>query len=164
MGSGKTYCGQLLSQHLSYPFIDLDSYIVQQEHQSILDIFSTKGEVYFRKQEHKYLQEILNTGPAQFVLAVGGGTPCFYSNMELMNSNMLTVYLETGIETLYERLLLLKENRPLLKDLSNEDLKNYITELLEIREPFYSKAKIVIDEKEREEDVYSILLKKNADL
>lgn len=164
MGAGKTYHGQLLSNKLSYQFIDLDHYIEQREQQSIYEIFLNKGEKYFRFIENKYLTELLDSHQlSNFVLSVGGGTPCFYNNMRLIN-NSCSIYLRTSIETLYKRLLLSKYTRPLLKHLSDIELKEYIIATLTTREPFYATAKIIVNEYDMIDELYTSLIKKITDL
>src|ERR1700674_2571155 len=117
MGSGKSHWGKLLSEKLTLPFFDLDTEITNQENISITEIFATKGEEYFRMLEKETLH-ILTESHESFVMACGGGTPCFFNNIDFMNNNGITVWLNTRMEVLYDRLLKDKEERPLLKDLA----------------------------------------------
>jgi len=125
MGSGKSAVGQKIAGLKAMNFIDLDAYIEEKEQQSIKNIFKEKGEIYFRKIETKYLKEVLSE---QFgtVLALGGGTPCFGNNINLVNSleNGISIYLQTSIKELNERLLLITTKRILLsKQMEDLSLK-----------------------------------------
>ncbi|MDR2121942.1 MAG: shikimate kinase, partial [Flavobacteriaceae bacterium] len=102
MGSGKTTVGKRLSENLNLNFVDLDDYIVSNEKRSIKDIFSEKGEIYFRKIENSCLDTVLNTD--NIVLSPGGGTPVYYNNMELINSKSISFYLKMSPAELTERL------------------------------------------------------------
>ena len=105
MASGKSTIGKKLAKTFSLPFIDLDDYIVSKENKTISKIFAENGEIYFRKIESVYLQEILN-GKGNFVLSLGGGTPCYANNMNVINtSDAISIYLHTGIQLLSERLI-----------------------------------------------------------
>lgn len=104
MGSGKSFIGQKLAQKMNLKHYDLDEYIERKEQMSIAKIFSEKGEVYFRKIEHIYLKEIVNIDQ-NFVLSLGGGTPCYFNNMDmLLNNDIKTIYLKTSVTVLVERL------------------------------------------------------------
>ena len=141
MGSGKSTIGKSLSQVMYYPFIDLDEYIVKQEGSSISKIFEKKGEVYFRKIEHIYLKEILEKEES-LVLSLGGGTPCYAKNMDIINAkeDVTSFYLQLNIPTLSQRLEKQKSTRPLVADLSEEKLTEYIAKHLFERREFYIKA------------------------
>jgi len=158
MGSGKTTVGKLLSKELGIKFLDLDSYIEESLEMTIPAIFKHKGELFFRKKEHEYLKEVL-TKKNNFILSTGGGTPCYAKNMESILENTLAVfYLKVSIPGLIERLLKEKEHRPLIKDLSDEDLPEFLGKHLFERSPFYSQAThtIVSDKKTPEEIVAEI--------
>lgn len=101
MGSGKTHTGQGLAAELNKPFIDLDTYISEKEKRTISAIFKENGAAYFRTIEHKYLNEI--SEKKQVIVALGGGTPCFYNNMNLINTTGISIYLKTDEKTLFER-------------------------------------------------------------
>ncbi|NAS11967.1 shikimate kinase [Poritiphilus flavus] len=144
MGSGKTTVGQLLAEKLNMDFLDLDDYIETQLNTKIPDIFKEKGEIFFRKAEHQYLQEVLEKQDA-LVLATGGGTPCYSGNMDLINSKTENVfYLKLSIPGLIERLYKEKEHRPLIKHLADEDLPEFIGKHLFERSPFYAISKHTI--------------------
>jgi shikimate kinase len=140
MGVGKTTLGRALSHRLSWSFIDTDVFIENRYHKRICDLFSMEGEERFREIERKALSEI-----AEFeyvVVSTGGGLPCFYDNMEKMNSAGATVWLEAPVEELAGRLEASAAERPVLQHRKGEELRAFITENLSIREPFYRKAQI----------------------
>ncbi len=142
MGCGKTTVGKKLANRLKLDFIDMDLYIEKTENKTISDIFKDKGEVFFREKEHKYLKEILLKD--NVVLSTGGGTPCYNDNIDFMNDVGITIYLQMDATSLYNRLLDAKDERPLIKGKTNEELKEYINESLKQREPYYLKAKHTI--------------------
>ena len=141
MGSGKTTIGRIIANQLNVKFLDLDEYIEQKENLSVRAIFKEKGEVYFRKKEHQYLKEIfLNHN--KFVLSLGGGTPCFGTNMELINQNTAnSVYIDVGIKELSERLLFEKSHRPMIAHLKDDELNEFIGKHLFERSFFYNQAR-----------------------
>lgn len=138
MGAGKTTLGRALADSLNLQFIDLDCYIEQRFRKSISDIFAEKGEEGFRDIERRMLQE---TGEFEnVIISTGGGTPCFFDNIEYMNSQGTTVYLDVPVERLHIRLCIARSKRPLIKDKNDEELMAFIIEQLEKRAPHYSKA------------------------
>jgi shikimate kinase len=140
MGSGKSTVGKVLSDRLHLRFIDQDRYIEEAEDQTIPEIFSTKGEIYFRKKEQFYLKEILDLHD-NFVLATGGGTPCYGNNMQfILEATPNVFYLKLSIATLVERLFREKEDRPLIRHHSEEALPEFIGKHLFERNRFYSRA------------------------
>ena len=149
MGVGKSTIGKELSKKIHRKFIDLDDYIVANENLSVNQLFEQKGEIYFRKMEHHYFKELIENGE-DFILSIGGGTPCYYNNHFLLeNKNVHSIYLKASIETLYTRLVNEKKERPLLKDLNETQLKEYIGKHLFERSFYYQKAKntITVDAK-----------------
>ena len=143
MGSGKTTVGKALSKETGMMFYDLDWYIESRMHKTVSQIFAEKGEEGFRKIEYNMLHEV-----AEFedvIISCGGGTPCFFDNMDYLNQQGEVVYLKASPETLYKHLLMAKIERPLLKDKSADELIAYITEHLKQREPFYEKARHMLD-------------------
>lgn len=143
MGAGKTTVGRALSKELGFPFYDLDWYIENRRHKTISEIFAEQGEEAFRKIEYNMLHEV-----AEFenvIISCGGGTPCFYDNIDYMNQQGQVVYLKATPEVLYQHLIMGKGDRPLLKGKSKEELMTFIREQLEKREPFYSKAQYTLD-------------------
>ena len=159
MGSGKTTIGIQLARKLFLNFTDLDDFIEEKEQQSIKEIFKQKGEIYFRKIEHKYLKQFINENES-YVLSLGGGTPCYAGNLDLIlkNKKSLSFYLRGSIPTLFKRLSENKFKRPLISDLSDDKLTEYIAKHLFERSLFYDKAthKISIDNKEIQEIVTEI--------
>ena len=159
MGSGKTTIGIQLARKLFLNFTDLDDFIEEKEQQSIKEIFKQKGEIYFRKIEHKYLKQFINENES-YVLSLGGGTPCYAGNLDLIlkNKKSLSFYLRGSIPTLFKRLSENKFKRPLISDLSDDQLTEYIAKHLFERSLFYDKAthKISIDNKEIQEIVTEI--------
>jgi len=145
MGSGKTHWGQRLSEKLNIPFFDLDEQITTHEEKSITEIFSGNGEEYFRLLE-KDILHIITESHENFVMACGGGAPCFYNNIDYMNQSGTTVWINTPIETLFQRLIAEKENRPLIRELTNAQLKGFIIKKFSDRKIYYEQADIVIDE------------------
>lgn len=140
MASGKTTYGKLLASKLKLNFIDLDSYIEEQEALSISDIFKQKGEIYFRKKEHEYLKELL-TNKSKYILAVGGGTPCYAGNMDLINDNANSIYLQYPLQVLVDRLFENKDQRPLIEHLEQKsDLEDFLRKHLFERAPYYQQA------------------------
>lgn len=159
MGSGKSTIGKLLSSQTGQPFLDLDEYICQKEKRSISEIFAQKGEIYFRKKEHEYLKEVLEN-KQDMILSLGGGTPCYGNNMELiLQYDTLSVYLKASIQTLTERLLKHKNSRPLIASLEDEQVPEFIAKHLFERRFFYEQASqtIVIDHKSAMEIAAAIL-------
>lgn len=154
MGSGKSTVAKELASVLDLPFIDLDDYIIDKEKKSIKEIFETKGEIYFRLQESKYLKELLDHSE-DAVLALGGGTPCYGNNMELIKKESLSVYLKGGIATICQRLKSEKQQRPLIASLNEEQLTEFVAKHLFERRNFYEQAaeSISIDNK----SVYELL-------
>ena len=143
MGAGKTTVGKALSRELGIPFYDLDWYIESRMRKTVPQIFAQKGEEGFRIIEHNMLHEV-----AEFedvIISCGGGTPCFFDNMEYLNSQGETIYLKATPEVLHKHLRLGKTIRPLLLDKSPEEMLLFIREQLQHREPFYLKARHTLD-------------------
>ena len=143
MGSGKTTVGKALSKEMGMMFYDLDWYIESRMRKTVSELFAERGEEAFRKIEYNMLHEV-----AEFedvIISCGGGTPCFFDNMDYLNQQGDVVYLKATPETLYKHLLMAKVERPLLKGKSPEELIAYITEHLKEREPFYQKARHTVD-------------------
>lgn len=144
MGCGKSVISKALSEKLKIKAIDLDDFIAEQEGKNIPEIFKEKGEVYFRKKETLYLEHLLKN-PEKIIVALGGGTPCFAGNMNLIKQkNCKSFYLKASAETLFERLKKEKNKRPLIKDIPEKDLKTFIKKHLWERDFFYNKAEYCI--------------------
>lgn len=143
MGSGKTTVGRQLAMALGLSFYDLDWYIEMRYHRTVAQLFAERGEEGFRELERNMLHEV-----AEFenvVLSCGGGTPCFFDNMDYINSMAETIFLKADPEVLAMHLRMGKVERPLIKGKTGEELVQYIQESLQHREPFYSKAKHTLD-------------------
>lgn len=144
MGSGKSAAASRLAQDLQIRFIDLDDAIEENQKKSISEIFSESGPIRFRKIEKEVLIQILNSGN-DFVLALGGGTPAYYDNFQLVRKHSQTVYLRTKISTLAKRLESQKESRPLLSHLNSDELPEFIAKHLFERKIFYEAADFTVD-------------------
>jgi shikimate kinase len=142
MGSGKSLIGKLLADKTNVKVCDLDKIIVKNENLSINLIFETKGEIYFRKKERQYLIEALNKNE-ESIFILGGGTPCYYDNY-LLYENEISIYLKASIATLYDRLSVATDKRPLLKNKSEIELKDYIAKNLFERSFYYNQSKFIV--------------------
>ena len=143
MGSGKTTVGRALAKEIGMPFYDLDWYIESRMRKKISQIFAERGEEGFRKIECNMLHEV-----AEFedvVISCGGGTPCFFDNIDYLNQQAQVVYLRCEPEVLHKHLLMGKGDRPLLKGKTPDELIEYIRQQLELREPYYTKARYTLD-------------------
>ncbi|KKN13051.1 hypothetical protein LCGC14_1010320 [marine sediment metagenome] len=144
MGSGKTTVGKHIAESLDMQFLDLDAYIEKKEEMPIATIFESRGEFYFRKKEYQYLEEVLSQKD-DFVLSVGGGTPCYGKNLDsILKSTENVFYLNVPISQLVARLSKQKSQRPLIRDVSDEDLPEFIGKHLFERNAFYNQAHITL--------------------
>ena len=149
MGAGKTTLGKAFARELNIPFIDLDWYIEERFHKSIRELFIERGEASFRELERTMLHEV-----AEFenvIISTGGGTPCFFDNMDFMNHNGKTVFLNVHPDVLFRRLRVAKQQRPILHGKEDEELKEFIIQALEKRAPFYSQAQYIFNADELED-------------
>jgi len=157
MGSGKSHEGALLAQQLNLPLIDLDNWIEEQQGKTISEIFKTEGESYFRSVEANALQQAVGQlvmqgkagdGNQQFagIIATGGGTPCFHDNMNWMNEQGITIWFNMPIQVIAKRLANEKSKRPLIAALTDDQMNQFIADKLKERYPYYSKAKIIIND------------------
>lgn len=142
MGSGKSTFGRKLAKRLGYDFVDTDKRITEQYGMSINEIFERLGEKAFREGETRLLKELALK--RNLVVSTGGGLPCHGDNMATINRHGLSVYLKCEPEDLYRRLLTRKEKRPLIRDLSDAELRSYIVKKLAERESFYMQARHVV--------------------
>ena len=143
MGAGKTTVGKALARTLQLPFYDLDWYIEGRMRKTVAQLFAERGEEGFRLVERNMLHEV-----AEFedvVISCGGGTPCFFDNMEYLNAQGETIYLKATPEVLYKHLQMGKTVRPLLRDKTPEETLDFINSQLAHREPFYNKARHTLD-------------------
>ena len=143
MGAGKTTVGRALAKETGMQFYDLDWYIEARMHKTVPQLFAERGEDGFRRVESNMLHEA-----AEFedvIISSGGGTPCFFDNMEYMNAQGDTVYLKASPDVLCAHLKMGKVKRPLLEGKNEEELRSFVASQLEQREPYYMKAKHVLD-------------------
>ena len=154
-GAGKTYAAEILKKKLKTPAYDLDNLIEIMEEKTIAELF-TEGEDVFRKAEAKMLR--LFKEKKSFILSTGGGTPCFHDNMEWMNKQGQTIWIDEPVDVLIERLSAETEKRPLLKDKSDTELAIYLENTLQKRTPFYQQASRKVSSKELEGAGYKNLL------
>ncbi|MFV8370125.1 shikimate kinase [Flavobacterium sp. LB2R40] len=158
MGCGKSTIANKLSQNIGIPFVDLDKKIEEKVGLSVNTIFETHGEIYFRKLEHEVFIELLNS-PDNLIIGLGGGTPCYANNHELLKaSHVISIYLKASIDTLFSRLAFNKSKRPLIADKSEEEMKEFIAKHLFDRSFYYNQAqyKITVDDKTVDQTIQDI--------
>ena len=143
MGCGKTHWGRLLSRKLQLPFFDLDDVIEEQEGKSVTTIFEEMGEEHFRLLEKDRLY-LLTESHDSFVMACGGGAPCYFNNIDYMKSRGATVWINCTTESLYNRLVKGKEQRPLIKNIPDAELKAFIIKKYADRKIFYQQAAVIL--------------------
>ena len=149
MGAGKTTLGKAFARAMRLTFVDLDWYIEERFHKTVSQLFAERGEEDFRELEKRMLHEV-----AEFenvVISTGGGTPCFFDNMEYMNSMGDPVFLDVDVNVLFRRLKVAKQQRPLLAQKNDEELMEFIVGALQKRMPFYTKAKHVFNAEKLED-------------
>ena len=144
MGSGKTHWGKQLAKQLTVPYYDLDDVISAQENKSVSQIFAESGEETFRVKEREVLESLIDENETM-VLSTGGGTPCFFNNIERMKKYGVVVWLNTHVEVLLTRLKNEKTSRPLIKNVPDGDLRTYIVRKLNERRIYYEQADVIID-------------------
>ncbi|SHH89071.1 shikimate kinase [Chryseobacterium oranimense] len=160
MGCGKSHISKILSDKINFKLIDLDKEISRRNKLTIPEIFEKKGEIQFRKLEREALEEIL-ASEENVVLSLGGGTPVYYNNMEIINHSSKSIFLRASVSTLYERLSKQKEKRPLIANIPDEDLPEFIAKHLFERNAFYSKAQYSINTDSRTpEDIVQEIVEK----
>ncbi|CAM3426901.1 Shikimate kinase [Flavobacterium longum] len=160
MGSGKSSVAKRLQEKMGLSLHDLDQTIETSTQHSIAELFAQKGEIYFRKLEHEILKELLRQ-PQPFILSLGGGTPCYANNHELLQANGIHwVYLKASPETLLDRIANDKTERPLLSGKKHSELKDFIAQHLFERSSFYNLApyKVSTDGKTPDEIANEIIL------
>ena len=138
MAAGKTTLGKALARDLGLQFIDLDHYIESRYRSTVSQLFAERGEEAFRQIERNMLHEV-----AEFedvIISTGGGTPCFFDNMDYMNEQGTTVFLEASVDTIHTRLTIARIQRPLVAQKTADELRNYIIQMLDQRKPYYSRA------------------------
>ncbi|XBT18426.1 MAG: shikimate kinase [Candidatus Shikimatogenerans sp. Tduv] len=144
MGVGKSFIGLYLAKILNFYFYDLDNYIEKFYKLSINNIFYKYGEKQFRLIENIFLKKILKK-KKNIILSLGGGTPCYNNNIKILKNNCITIYLSANIKFLYKRLLLSKNNRPIISKYNNVILKNFLFKHINKRKNIYKKALITIN-------------------
>ncbi|HQW69436.1 MAG TPA: shikimate kinase [Flavobacterium sp.] len=145
MGVGKSVIAQKLSHHLKIDSYDVDDLIEDRLKLKVSEIFKLKGEISFRKAEHEVFKEYIENDKT-FVMSTGGGTPCYFNNYSYLNNkNVVSIYLNASIETLYKRIINEKNKRPLVSSISNDELKEFIGKHLFERNYFYNQAKYKVD-------------------
>ncbi len=145
MGCGKTTIGKILSYKLNLKFYDLDNIIINHQNDTINNIFKKKGELYFRKIEKYLLKEFFLKNIKGYILSVGGGTPCSFNNIYIINKYSKTFYIKLDSFYLFKRLFLDKNNRPLISKLSKCELFKFIITNLYKRSIFYEKSFRIIN-------------------
>lgn len=159
MGCGKSTIANKLSKNIGISFVDLDKKIEEKVNLTINAIFEKHGEIYFRKLEHEVFIELLNS-PEQLIIGLGGGTPCYANNHELLKAdNVVSIYLKASIETLFNRLSSNKSKRPLIANKNDEEMKEFIAMHLFERSFYYNQAqyKVVVDDKTIDQTVLDII-------
>jgi shikimate kinase len=147
MGCGKSYWGKELSQKLQVPFFDLDEKITEKEEKSITEIFADEGEEYFRMLEKDVLH-LMSESHDSFIMACGGGTPCYYNNIDYMKKQGVTIWINCSPDCLHGRLLKEKDHRPLIREMSDDQLLSYIIKKTSDRNIFYQQADVILTENE----------------
>lgn len=155
MGGGKTYTGRRLATRLDYAFTDLDALIVQRERRSIPDIFAQSGEEVFRQIEREALEATQYL--EEMVISCGGGTPCFFENMDWINRHGLSVYLHTHPHLLHQRLRRGQDRRPLIKGMNDYQLQEFIAWKVKERTPFYQQAVVEVHQQSDDEDMAALI-------
>jgi len=143
MGCGKTTHGKQLAKSIGYHFIDLDDYTENKFNKNITELFKDLGEEEFRTVETNSLTECINDNQ-KTIIALGGGTPCFNSNLELIKASGKLIYLKMDAENLYKRVFGIKSQRPLLASKEDKEMLTYIENLLKVRENFYNQADLIV--------------------
>ena len=143
MGAGKTTLGKAFARELNVPFIDLDWYIEERFHKSIRELFVERGEASFRELERNMLHEVSEF--EDVIISTGGGTPCFFDNMDYMNGRWQTVFLDVHPDILFNRLRVATHQRPILQGKTDGELRAFIADALEKRAPFYVQARYRFD-------------------
>lgn len=150
MGSGKTTVGGMLAEQMKLEFVDFDRYVEKESGKTIAEIFDTLGEVKFREMEHECLKKLLPK--SDVVISLGGGTPCFHNNIELINKNGISIFLDEDVRSLTKRLAPAKDNRPLIGNLNEKELELFIETNLAKRLPIYNQAHISVNTRDQTAD------------
>ncbi len=146
MGCGKSTMGRKLATELGLNLIDLDHYIENKYFKTIPQIFTEEGEDAFRRKEQAALLEV--SAFDQVIVSTGGGAPCFFDNMELMNRTGFCIFLDIDTDVLVDRLMNSKTERPIIKGKSQIELANFIETMMQKRRPFYEQARYILKGKD----------------
>jgi shikimate kinase len=157
MGCGKSTLGRSLAVTLNLAFIDLDTFLEEKYFRTIPQIFAEEGEPGFRKKEQNVLKEV--SAFDDVIVATGGGAPCFFDNMEVMNQTGFCIFLDVDTETLVNRLIHAKIERPIIKGKSPDQLHQFIEEMMQKRRPYYEKARYTLKGSEITPEMVISLLK-----
>jgi shikimate kinase len=155
MGSGKTHWGQKWSAENGLTFYDLDHEVEKTLGESVTVIFEKKGEDFFREMERYVLRKFNVTD--NFIMACGGGTPCFFDNLQWMKSNGIVIYLQVSPPKVFDRVMDEKDKRPLIKKLNTSELLFFIEQKIKEREMFYSQAHHTLDDAEANEESFKTI-------
>lgn len=140
-GCGKSTWGKKLAQKINFSFLDLDEFIELKTGLSIAELFSDKGEVFFREIETTYLNEII-ASEKNLVVSLGGGTPCFNNNLKTIKANGKTIFLDAPVKLLADRIINAVTIRPMFKNLGREEIIEKLEDLFLKRYPYYKEADI----------------------
>jgi shikimate kinase len=155
MGSGKSHWGKIWAKRENLSFFDLDTKIEKAFRMKITDIFERKGEDKFRELERYHLRKFENK--KNFLLACGGGTPCFSDNLDWMKSQGKVFYLKAEPEYILDKVINETEQRPVLKKINPAELLFFIQKKLIEREPFYSQADFILNVEDLNENSLSAI-------
>lgn len=158
MGTGKTYWGKLWAKQYGLDFYDLDHEIEKKAGMTIREIFEKHGEGFFREKEKETLLQFADKN--DFILSTGGGTPCFFDNMQWMNANGITIYLNTPVPVLAERLSKEKSHRPLIQHLTDKELISFIENNINKRNKFYTQSNVILDTETIADDTFEKITRK----
>ena len=161
MASGKSAVGKVIAKKMAIPFLDLDDVIEEKENLTISEIFDKKGEIYFRNKETECLNEVLDN-EKDLLISLGGGTPCYGNNMEVILEKSTSFYLKASINTIFNRIKSETQQRPLVASIGIDNLKEFIAKHLFERSDFYLKSNhsIIVDDKdilEISEEIFELL-------
>ncbi|MCC6385513.1 MAG: shikimate kinase [Bacteroidia bacterium] len=144
MGCGKTRLGKKLAVKLNYEFVDTDHEIENKLGITLSELFTKQeGESCFRNQEAALLNSV-SKSQRNLVVATGGGTPCFFDNMKIINTTGFSVYIKLQPQSIYHRLRQNKLQRPLISNLQDTELRSFIKDNLQQRQVFYSQAHLTV--------------------
>ncbi|NDV47677.1 shikimate kinase [Paludibacter sp. 221] len=162
MACGKTTIGKAVAEKMGFGFVDLDKLIESEHNKTVSEIFAEQGEEAFRKLENEYLKKLISL--ENTIIATGGGVPCFFNNMELMNEHGKTFYLKFAPEELKTRIQISSQNsRPLVAGKSDEELLHFVSESLKKREHFYNQATYTVygNDNEIAEQIIALINREN---